>query len=303
MAGDIKTIGDYDEITDFDLEDSLLVWVDNTGVTRRVKRKNLFNNADGVGIGTNAPTNALHVYRAVPSTGILVESDVGSAHLILDAAADVDPYIRFVQAGTPCAVIGVDASDSDKLKFSTGTQQVPGQSTVALIIDTNNDVTVVSDLNVGGTLTANDNVTLATGKKITLAGTADIYTAQGTWTPAITASSSNPTVSYGLREGYYKRVGNIVHFTFYMAINSRSGGAGTIRVTLPVGTATQYGTVAFGGFLSGVISSGDGTHYSWFVASDANYITLVSVGNSGNGVDIAGVEANSKLYGSGFYFV
>lgn len=51
MAGAIKKVVDYDEIIDFDPEDSLLVWVNAAEATRRIKRKNLFANGDAQTVG------------------------------------------------------------------------------------------------------------------------------------------------------------------------------------------------------------------------------------------------------------
>lgn len=153
MAGDIKTIGDYDEITDFDPEDSLLVWVDDTGVTRRVKRKNLFNNADNIGVGTNTPhpNMALDVYRASTQTTIRAKSDNSYAALILDSAADNDAFIRFYEAGNSKGIIGVDGSDGDKLKLGTGPWVSPSAlPTSGITIDSSNNVTIGAVLTVTG---------------------------------------------------------------------------------------------------------------------------------------------------------
>ena len=51
---------------------------------------------------------------------------------------------------------------------------------------------------------------------------------EGTWTPTLGGSSSNPTVSYSsLRSGTYVKIGKLVYCTFIMDIASCSGGSGT----------------------------------------------------------------------------
>ena len=53
---------------------------------------------------------------------------------------------------------------------------------------------------------------------------------EGTWTPSIEASSSNPTVGYDAQRGTYTKVGRLVTVHFYMDTNSRTGGSGDLRV-------------------------------------------------------------------------
>lgn len=69
---------------------------------------------------------------------------------------------------------------------------------------------------------------------------------EGTWTPDVTASASNPTVSYSNRSGTYVRVNNLVHFQARTLISTISGGSGTLRFSLPLtsfATRPQVGSV------------------------------------------------------------
>lgn len=251
--------------------------------------------------GTTTLDGALHVNSGV----IYVTSTVTNAGILIDAAAGLDPYVRFEEANTGKAMIGVDGSDSDKLKIGTGSLSTPSNfTTPAITIDTSNDVVIGSDLDVGGnttlsgTLAANGDVTVATTKKITLAGTADIYTAQNTWTPAITGSTGNPTVSYDSRPAYYKQVGNAVFYTFAMQADC-SGGTGHIRVSLPAtpayaGVASAYCTLP-----GGAIADYPG--YVWRFEGSGTYATLYQ--QAGNPVNVNALGENTILMGSGHFFV
>jgi len=55
---------------------------------------------------------------------------------------------------------------------------------------------------------------------------------EGTWTPVLQGSTSNPTVSsYTARYGYYIKVGQLVWVSFYLYCNyTVSGGSGKIRI-------------------------------------------------------------------------
>ena len=53
---------------------------------------------------------------------------------------------------------------------------------------------------------------------------------EGTWTPFIQASVSNPTVGYAVQNGVYVKVGQLVLASANMEINSFSGGSGNAEV-------------------------------------------------------------------------
>lgn len=62
----------------------------------------------------------------------------------------------------------------------------------------------------------------------------------GVFTPVLTASDSNPTVSYVTQAGVYTRIGRYVFAEIGIATSSASGGAGTLRISLPfVAAATN----------------------------------------------------------------
>jgi hypothetical protein len=54
---------------------------------------------------------------------------------------------------------------------------------------------------------------------------------EGTWTPTITGSSSNPTVTYGLQRGVYSKVGRLVTATAYLSWSAFSGGSGDCYIS------------------------------------------------------------------------
>ena len=56
---------------------------------------------------------------------------------------------------------------------------------------------------------------------------------EGTWTPQIKGSSSNPTVTYSVQSGYYTKIGNIVYASAYLSWSSISGGSGEFVVNMP----------------------------------------------------------------------
>lgn len=56
---------------------------------------------------------------------------------------------------------------------------------------------------------------------------------EGTWTPAITGSIANPTVTYSVQAARYTRFNKTVFFALYVQISVISGGSGDVRISLP----------------------------------------------------------------------
>lgn len=55
--------------------------------------------------------------------------------------------------------------------------------------------------------------------------------ATGTFTPTVTASSTNPTVGYTTQVGRYTRIGNHVFINMIIKLSSLSGGSGSVRLS------------------------------------------------------------------------
>ena len=54
---------------------------------------------------------------------------------------------------------------------------------------------------------------------------------EGDWTPTITGSSSNPTVTYTQQRGRYTKIGRIVSVTCQISTSALSGGSGDLRIS------------------------------------------------------------------------
>lgn len=100
----------------------------------------------------------------------------------------------------------------------------------------------VADL-LGGYLTG-DGTIVTGGFTATVPRTGTLVTAySGTWTPSVTGSSSNPTITYTTQTGSYKRLDDLTFCEFTIVINTTSGGSGEFRMPLPF-TAANNGQIA-----------------------------------------------------------
>lgn len=142
-----------------------------------------------------------------------------------------------------------------------------------------------------------------TTKKIAATGVAPIT---GTWTPAITGSSSNPTVTYTTQVGKYTKINNICFYSFFIRINTYSGGSGNVTISLPfTAAATNSADSTIAPAYSNNVDFGGTPITILFQASSGN-ATGIFVATQDNGarqfLDVGGLAAGDDLQASGFFW-
>jgi len=128
---------------------------------------------------------------------------------------------------------------------------------------------------------------------------------EGTWTPAITGSTTNPTVTYTTQVGKCTRIGNCVFYNFFIRVNTYSGGSGNVVVSLPfaaAGTSADGATAAI--YASGVDFGGTPASLVFQISPGAATGIFIAVQDNGTRqfLDVAGVAAGDDLQASGFYW-
>ena len=138
------------------------------------------------------------------------------------------------------------------------------------------------------------------------ANTLDDYE-EGTWTPTITGTGTNPTVTYGSpRTGVYTKIGRVVYFNIGMEISSISGGTGDIKISLPFSVAAGNEYYGWNTCYNAGLNWGTNNTYVT-VRMDQGAATLIFYGhrnNSGSSTgDALTLPQNSltQIYMSGFY--
>jgi hypothetical protein len=140
------------------------------------------------------------------------------------------------------------------------------------------------------------------------AGAATIHYAASiaSYTPEITGSTGNPTITYTTQVGRYHSNGLIVNFTFVITINTFSGGTGDLRVSLPVASlnTTSTGTINTIRII-GPDVTGTPVTLGFQVTAGQAYGTLTTSVDNGAGTTepVTILAAGDTLVCSGFYFI
>ena len=144
----------------------------------------------------------------------------------------------------------------------------------------------------------------ATQSASTDANTLDDYE-EGTFTPAITGSSTNPTVGYGNQIGNYTKIGNVVNFTLWIQWTSISGGSGDARFSgLPFtsqsGSEDFFPTSVWFYNLTYSNSSPVG-----LLVNNSTYLLISGLSSGGGFADVAvsNLGASGEVRFTGTYYV
>jgi len=168
-------------------------------------------------------------------------------------------------------------------------------------------LTQAMTLNANGALALQGASTSANGVGITFpatqsastnANTLDDYE-EGTWTPTITRSSSNPTVTYTNQLGSYVKVGRLVNATFAVFWSANSGGSGNFTISglpFPNTNSSDNYSQAFGVDMSGVTFAVSTTTLGGYVNINDTRVFLTCAGS-------AVASAGPTLGSTGYLFM
>lgn len=211
----------------------------------------------GAGILTLAASGTFTL--TVPKTGT-VPVGTGTDGRMAVWSGDANTLAASTLIKASAGVLTLDASGTFTLTVPKTGTAVVGTGTTGRIAEwvTDSNTVQASTLIKSGagvlTLSASGTFTLTVPETLTVAGrnVANTYTAlqtfssgltfggstlstytEGTWTPTITGSGSNPTVSYTTQVGEYVRTGKSVTFRLIIVISTISGGSGNLQISMP----------------------------------------------------------------------
>jgi len=237
--------------------------ITSTGITETSDNK--------VGIGTSLPDTPLEVKHSASSDAIKISGNADS----------VAPYLSFEnqEGGTAYVrgrIRGASNGADGGLIFQTGSA---GSMTERLRILSTGGITFNGDTSAANAL--------------------DDYE-EGTWTPTLLGSSTNPTVTYTLQSGHYTKIGNVVTLTFNLRTSARTGGSGTLQVGgIPFTPATSsYQAGSFGDMNN--ITFDTSKFLALMTANSLSYLFLEELvsGTGANVVLVTSWGAGGQLNGS-----
>lgn len=132
--------------------------------------------------------------------------------------------------------------------------------------------------------------------------------AEGTWTPVITGSTNNPTVTYTIQDGVYTRIGRVVFYSFHIRISTISGGSGNVHVSLPSTAASGGGALSMtcSSYHINVDLPGSnivGFRFSAISGAAYGQFSIDYDNSTPAALEISALGSNKSLGASGFYFV
>jgi hypothetical protein len=125
---------------------------------------------------------------------------------------------------------------------------------------------------------------------------------EGTFTPFLDASSTDPSLSYSTQVGAYEKIGALVHASFFINVSAvNSQGSGTLRIAgLPFNASSNVNANEVPAVLlqTEPFNAGDGAGYQQFARTNGNSNVLFMGYKTGTGS--ASIPAGASHVGTGY---
>jgi hypothetical protein len=192
---------------------------------------------------------------------------------------------------------------------ASGTAGAAMSRTNAMTLDAAGGLKTLNTIGVGNTApsTSGAGITFpATQSASSNANTLDDYE-EGTWTPTIGGTGSNPTATAGGgNTGYYVKVGKAVHVRANISFTSISGGSGNARISgLPFASSLVWTSLTVG-YRGGSTAVQPVACMVEDASTNMQFWTYTSTSNPQTGVEqqitVANMGTNIDWYIAGTYF-
>jgi hypothetical protein len=290
-VGILSDAGALTGITDFTYTGAL---TGGTGIVN-LGSGQFYKDASGnVGIGTSSPAYKLDVSGVIRNATSADGSPYTQQRITVYNDGSnwgyfgygVDALMRVVYSSTATSAPLLFGTTSAANNTGTFTETMRISATSALV------------LKGGATNPSGVGITFpATQSASTDANTLDDYE-EGTWTPTLTASVTNPTVTYLNQVGFYTKVGRMVSIQGRLQISLNTGGVGEFRMSgLPftnsaniVGAGTSWFSnldLAAGKSMASLYFSGNNNYLSLAESGDNTSAEAMAIGKAASTFDIA----------------
>ena len=123
---------------------------------------------------------------------------------------------------------------------------------------------------------------------------------EGTWTPILGATTSNPTVTYTIQKGYYTKIGNRVEISFDLAWSAKSGGTDTAYISLPFAVSSL---ALNGGFSFGYSSGLGAVSINGYTDPGQAFFYFTNASTNASNLTISTLTSAGRVIGFGSYQV
>ena len=187
-------------------------------------------------------------------------------------------------------------SNSKISALPASTTPLAGTEVLPIVQSSTTKQVSVANLTAGRAISATQ-LTLTTGNLIVANGQGVDFSAtpgtgtselladyeEGTWTPTLIGTTTNPTVTYGLQRGVYTKVGRVVTVSAYIGWSAFSGGSGNVAFgNLPFTIESSVGSSCAGSiaYFDGFTLSVGRTSVGLLGASNTTYSAPTCFGSA-----------------------
>jgi len=124
---------------------------------------------------------------------------------------------------------------------------------------------------------------------------------EGTFTPTLTGSSSDPSVTYTTQEGHYTKVGSTVFFAIRFSTSAFSGGSGNLEISGLPFTSNASLDIRGGGVGLNYQFATNLNPMAWRINAGASKISLWRNNNNADVVVTSNGAASLRIEFTGFY--
>jgi len=266
-------------------------------------RRMTINSSGNVLVGTTDTTPANNNVVGVSASGSLGSLQVsrdGSTPVAINRKTSDGDLVSLKKDGTTVGSIGSFNGNAYYAGTGCGLRPRTGDISPTNASGSTND----GGVDLGTSSNRFQNIWLSGGAYLGGTATAnklDDYE-EGTFTPTLTGSSSNPSVTYSGQEGHYTKVGNLVNFMIRIHTSAYSGGSGNLYISgLPFASSSSLDSYSGAVGLNYQFSS-NLNPMAWTIDSNASFLTLWKNDNSATVVVTSDGASSLRIRLQGFYY-
>ena len=124
---------------------------------------------------------------------------------------------------------------------------------------------------------------------------------EGTWTPTLIGSTTNPTVTYSEQAGTYTKIGQLVYITIRIAVSTTNSGSGNLGISGIPFTAKNYSSNVSGALSKAFVYNLATDIDVLFVLKNESKVSLYASDNNNNQSQVSSLQNGCYITASGCY--